>query len=216
VVDTYDYRFRQARAVILASGSGTNAQAVIDDVRAGISSIAIAAIVTNDPDARVRLRAREASIPEEAIVWQRGSETRAAFDARVIAAVARYDPDLVLLLGWMHLLPPAFLERFPETLNVHPAYLPFDASADTVTMPDGAIVPAFRGARSPEATIAAGVAWGGVTVHRVTAATDRGDVLVRTPFALAPGTTLADFRAQIRPLEHAAVRKAIRRWSLMP
>ena len=82
------------------------------------------------------------------------------------------------------------------------------------TMPDGSVIPAFRGARAPEATIAAGVPWAGVTVHRVTPATDRGDVLVRTPFALAPGTTLDRFRECVRPLEHAAVAKAIRRWSL--
>jgi phosphoribosylglycinamide formyltransferase-1 len=215
VVDTYDYTLRPARAVILASGSGTNAQAVVDDARAGGSGVEVAAIVTNDAHARVRERARAAGIAEEAIVWQRGVEPRAAFDARVIAAVARYEPDLVLLLGWMHLLPATFLARFPDTINVHPAFLPFDSADDTVVMPDGTTVPAFRGARAPEATLAAGVTWGGATVHRVTAQTDRGAVLVRTPFPLAPGTTLADFRARIRPIEHAAVAKAVRRWRLM-
>lgn len=215
VADAYDYVLRPARAVILASGNGTNAQAVIDDVQAGNGALTIAGIVTNDATARVRERARAAGIAEEAVVWQRGSETRAAFDARVIATVARYEPDLILLLGWMHLLPPAFLERFPATINVHPSFLPFDLSADSVVMPDGTTIPAFRGARAPEATIAAGVAWGGASVHRVTPATDRGEVLVRTPLALEPHTTLEQFRERIRPLEHAAVAKAIRRLSLM-
>jgi folate-dependent phosphoribosylglycinamide formyltransferase PurN len=214
VVDTYDYDLRPARAVILASGSGTNAQAVIDDVQAGDSALTIAGVVTNHAAAGVRARAREAGVREDAVVWDRGAETRPAFDARVIAAVARYEPDLVLLLGWMHLLPPTFLDRFPQTINLHPAFLPFDSAADEVTLPDGSMIPAFRGARAPEATIAAGVAWGGVTVHRVTPATDRGDVLVRTPFPLEPQTTLEQFRERIRPLEHAAVAKAIRRWSL--
>jgi folate-dependent phosphoribosylglycinamide formyltransferase PurN/GNAT superfamily N-acetyltransferase len=214
VVDSYDYELRAARAVILASGSGTNAQAVIDGVAAGDSALTIAGIVTNHAGAGVRARARDARIAEDAVVWDRAAESRPAFDERVIAAVARYEPDLVLLLGWMHVLPPAFLARFPQTINLHPAFLPFDSAAEHVVMPDGSVIPAFRGARAPEATIAAGVAWAGVTVHRVTPATDRGDVLVRTPFALAPGTTLERFRERVRPLEHAAVAKAIRRWSL--
>jgi phosphoribosylglycinamide formyltransferase-1 len=216
VVDTFDYELRPARAVILSSGSGTNAQAVIDDAQAGNSTLTIAGIITNNAGAGVRARARGAGIAEEAVVWDRaGGETRPDYDARVIAAVARYEPDLVLLLGWMHLLPPAFLARFPQTINLHPAFLPFVLAQDQVTMPDGSVIPAFRGARAPEATIAAGVPWGGVTVHRVTPATDRGDVLVRAPFPLAPETTLEGFRDTIRPLEHAAVAKAIRRWSLV-
>jgi len=214
VVDSYDYELKPARAVIMASGSGTNAQAVIDDVLGGDSALTIAAVVTNNATARVRERARDAGIAENAVVWDRSGESRAAFDARVIETVARYEPDLILLLGWMHLLPAVFIERFPETINIHPAFLPFDPQADDVIMPDGSAIPAFRGARAPEATIAAGVAWGGASVHRVTAATDRGAILVRTPFTLEPGATVADFRARIGPLEHAAVTKAIRRWSL--
>jgi phosphoribosylglycinamide formyltransferase-1 len=215
VADIYAYALKPARAVILASGNGTNAQAVIDDVRAGNGALTIAAVVTNVASAHVRERARAAGIAEEAVVWDRAAETRAAFDARVIGAVARYKPDLILLLGWMHLLPAAFLERFPETINVHPSFLPFDLGADDVVMPDGSTIPAFRGARAPEATIAAGVAWGGASVHRVTPATDRGEILVRTPFELPPGATLDAFRERVRPREHAAVTKAIRRWSLI-
>lgn len=214
VVETYDLELRAARVVIMASGSGTNAQAVIDEVQEGNTALEIVAVITNDETARVRERAHDAGIHEEAVTWNRASESRSDYDARVIDAVAQYKPDLVLLLGWMHLLPATFLERFPQTLNVHPAFLPFDPQADDVVMPDGSVVPAFRGARSPEATIAAGVAWGGASVHKVTSETDRGAVLVRTPFPLEPGTTLAQFRERVRPLEHAAVAKALRRWSL--
>ncbi len=212
VADTYELAPRRARAVILASGSGTNAQAVIDANAAGRIALELH-VIANQANALVRERARSAGITEEAVVWQRGTETRAAFDARVIDAVAAQSPDLVLLLGWMHLLPAAFLDRFPDTLNVHPAFLPFDPAHDDVVMPDGSRIPAFRGAHSPEDTIAAGVAWSGASVHRVTAATDRGDILVRTPLPLAPGTSLDDLRTAVRPLEHAAVVTAIRRWS---
>ncbi len=212
IVDEYDYDVPRARAVILASGGGTNAQAVFDAVAARKVALDLH-VVTNQAGAFVRQRARAASVTEEAVTWRRGEETRADFDARVIDAVSAQNPDLVLLLGWMHLLPGAFLERFPETLNVHPAFLPFVPTHDDVVMPDGSRIPAFRGAHSPEDTIAAGVAWSGASVHRVTPATDRGEIFVRTPLALAPDTTLAALREGLRPLEHGAVVTAIRRWS---
>jgi folate-dependent phosphoribosylglycinamide formyltransferase PurN len=211
VVDTYEYDVPRSRAVLMASGNGTNVQAVIDAVAGGRLALDLH-VVANDANAYVRERARDAGIGEEAVVWRRGEETRAAYDARVIDAVAVQAPDLVVLLGWMHLLPAAFLECFPDTLNVHPAFLPFDPADDDVVMPDGSRIPAFRGARSPEATIAANVRWSGASVHLVTPATDRGTIYVRTPLALAAGTTLADLRTQLRPLEHGAVVTAIRRW----
>ncbi len=214
VADSYDYALRPARAVIMASGNGTNAQAAIDDVQNGNSTLEIAAVITNDADAHVRERAREARITEEAIVWDRGGESRAAYDTRLTDAVAAYEPDLILLLGWMHLLPVSFLERFPETLNIHPSFLPFDPAADAVVMPDGSEIPAFRGARAHQATVAAGVRWAGVSVHRVTAEIDRGSILVRTPLRLVAGTTVDELREGLRPLEHAAVARAIRRWCL--
>ena len=214
VADSYDYALRPARAVILASGDGSNAQAVIDDVQSGDSALDIVAVVSNNAGARVLERAREAGIKQQAIVWNRGAESRAAYDERLTTAIANHQPELILLLGWMHLLPAAFLQRFPETINIHPAFLPYDFDADTVVMPDGSEIPAFRGARAPEATIAAGVRWGGASVHRVTPATDRGAILVRTPLYLTPETTLEQFRARIHPLEYAAVAKAIRRWCL--
>jgi folate-dependent phosphoribosylglycinamide formyltransferase PurN len=200
--------------VTLASSNGTNAQAVIDEVQSGDSTLDIVGVVSDHADAGVRERARDAWVAEEAIVWERSGESRAAYDGRLIEAIARYQPELILLLGWMHLLPAAFLERFPETINIHPAFLPFDPAADSVVMPDGSQIPAFRGARAPEATIAAGVRWGGASVHRVTPDVDRGGILVRTPLQLEAGTTLDQFRERIRPLEHSAVTRAIRRWCL--
>jgi folate-dependent phosphoribosylglycinamide formyltransferase PurN len=97
-------------------------------------------------------------------------------------------------------------------MNLHPAFLPFDGTADTVVMPDGSRLPAFRGARSPKATIAAGALWSGASVHRVAVAADSGAIVVRTPFALEPGADLARLHRLLAPVEHAAVAKAIRRW----
>ena len=214
VADSYDYVLRPARAVILASGDGSNAQAVIDEVQSGDSALDIVAVISNNENARVLERAREAGIKRQAIVWSRDTESRAAYDERLTAAIASNAPELILLLGWMHLLPAAFIERFPETINIHPAFLPYDSAADTVVMPDGSGDPGVSRRARAEATIAAGVRWGGASVHRVTAATDRGQILVRTPLHLSPETTLEQFHSRIHPVEHAAVAKAIRRWCL--
>ncbi|BDE05980.1 hypothetical protein WPS_12560 [Vulcanimicrobium alpinum] len=214
VVDTYAYDDgRRRRATILASGAGTNARNVMERVRAGTLPLELAALVSDRPGAGALDAARERDIPAIALAWDRETETRAAFDARIIEAVAATRPELVLLLGWMHLLPAAFLERFPETINLHPSFLPLDPAADEVLAPDGTTIPALRGAHALRDALRAGVAWTGATVHYVTTATDRGSVLVRIPLAVGTVTSETELRERVRPVEFAAVAGAIRRWS---
>src|SRR6185312_8298595 len=185
VVDEFEYdAAHRYRTVILASGGGTNAQNVIDAVVRGNLPLEITGLIANKDDAFVVQRARRSDITNHAIVWDRTAESRAAYDARVIECAAETKPELILLLGWMHLLPPEFLARFEHVLNIHPAFLPFDQEADDVTMPDGSRIPAFRGAHAMRDTLAAGVAWSGATVHTVTERTDRGRILTRTPISM--------------------------------
>jgi phosphoribosylglycinamide formyltransferase-1 len=200
------------RAVILASGAGSNARNVLVQVAAGILSLDVVAVISNGRSAGALEIAREYGVEDRAVLWDRASETRAAYDARLLEQVASARPDVVLLLGWMHLLPPEFLQRFPETLNVHPAYLPLDPEADVVEMPDGTTIPALRGAHAVRDAVRAGLPWSGASVHVVTDATDRGRILVRVPCTVAPGTEEASLTAQIRRLEFRAVPDAIRIW----
>lgn len=213
VADTYSYDSpRRFRATILASGSGTNAQNVFDRVAAGYMPLELAGVVTNSSTARVIERAQRAGVAVQSVVWDRARETRAAYDARVLAAVSDTRPELVLLLGWMHVLPPAFIERFAEILNVHPAFLPFDPRANEVVMPDGTVEPAFRGAHAVRDALAARASWSGASVHRVTIETDRGDIVVRTPRRIDGMLSEQELGDTLRPIEHAAVTAAIRRW----
>ncbi len=213
IADTYSYdSTHRFRTTILASGSGTNAQTVFDRVGDGRLPLDIRNVITNSATAQVIERAERAGVAVQPVVWDRDVETRAVYDARVIAAVAAAQPDLVLLLGWMHLLPPAFIKRFPEILNVHPAFLPFDPRADQVVMPDGTSLPAFRGAHAVRDALAARASWTGASVHRATDETDRGDIIVRTPLRLDGLTNRHDVVEKLRPIEHAAVTAAIRRW----
>jgi phosphoribosylglycinamide formyltransferase-1 len=203
---------RTLRTTILASGAGTNARNVLERVRDGALPLHVVAIVANDPRARVLDAAREHGVDARVVVWNRAAESRAAFDARLIDDVAATQPDLVLLLGWMHLLPPAFLQRFPETLNLHPAYLPLDPRDDVVEAPDGTMIPALRGAHALRDAVRGGIPWVGATVHRVTAQTDRGEVLVRLAVPASGATSEAELRERVRPAEFEAVERAIRHW----
>ncbi|MBV8370278.1 MAG: GNAT family N-acetyltransferase [Candidatus Eremiobacteraeota bacterium] len=213
VAEEISYETERFRAVILASGAGTNARNVLERVRAGALSLDVAAVIANDARAGALDAAREHGVEASAVVWERARETRAAYDARLIGAVASARPQLVLLLGWMHLLPPAFLARFPETLNLHPSFLPLDPAVDEVLAPDDTVIPALRGAHALRDALRAGVPWTGASVHYVTEATDRGAVLVRIPLPVGEATTPEALRERVRPAEFLAVEAAIRRWS---
>jgi len=203
----------RVRALVMASGSGTNLQAVLDRSRDGSLPLDVAAVVVNVPGAYALERARAAHVPSIfELPWRRLERTRAEYDAELLEVVRAENPDLVLLLGWMHLLGEPFVRAFPNLLNVHPAFLPLDPARDDVGVPDGSRIPAFRGAHAVRDAFAAGSAWIGATVHVVTPATDRGPVLARKPLRLLEGESQADALARLHPIEHELVAAGIRRW----
>ena len=201
------------RTVVMASGSGTNFQTVLDRVTDGALPLDVVALVTNNPQAYAIERARTAGIAATHVLpWRRGSQARAEYDAQLLEAVRGEEPDLVLLLGWMHLLDPAFVAAFPSVLNVHPAFLPLDPSADRVGMPDGSVIPAFRGPKAVRDALEYGSGWVGASVHAITEETDRGDVYVRKPLRVLRGESLDDVMERLHPIEHQLVERGIRRW----
>jgi phosphoribosylglycinamide formyltransferase 1 len=169
-------------------------------------------LVSNRTDAFAIERARGAGIPTVVLPWRRERDSRLDYDRMLRDTVANYQPELILLLGWMHLLEPAFVDAFPEMLNVHPAFLPLDSSRDSVGMPDGSIIPAFRGARAVRDALAENSQWLGASVHEVTADTDRGRVLARKPLRILAGEGEDGVLARLHPIEHQLVAVAIRRW----
>lgn len=203
----------KARAVVMASGAGTNFATLAEAVAGGRVAVELAAVVTNSANAMVRERARDAGVRDVVVAWDRERESREAYDVRLLAEVARLEPELVLLLGWMHLLDARFVQRFSDILNLHPAFLPLDPSHDTVTMPDGSTMPAFRGAHAVLDAVRGGSGWIGATVHRITADADRGPVVVRVPLRLGENEDEESAYARLRPLEHALVPRAVRAWS---
>jgi phosphoribosylglycinamide formyltransferase-1 len=200
------------RTLVMASGNGSNFQALLGASRAGNLPIEIVALLCNDPSARAIERARNGDVACRVVPWNRAEETREQYDARLCEAARAEGPDLVLLLGWMHLLSDAFVAEFAEMLNLHPAFLPLDPQRDVVVMPDGTQVPAFRGARAVRDALAAGSCWIGATVHRVTPATDRGPVLARKPLLVEPGEEEGHLMGRLHEVEHRLVGAAVTRW----
>jgi phosphoribosylglycinamide formyltransferase 1 len=206
------YRPRR-RALVLASGNGSNFQAVLDASRNGSLPIEVVGLLSNDPRAFVLERARAAGVGAISVLaWDRAAQTRAAYDEALLDAAKSHRADLVLLLGWMHLLADRFVDEFPQLLNLHPAFLPLDPARDEVGMPDGAWIPAFRGPRAVRDALAAGSPWVGATFHRVTRATDRGPVMARKPLRVEAEEDEAHLMARVHGVEREVVRAGLLRW----
>ena len=201
-----------ARTLVMASGSGSNFRALAEAVAQRRLPLDLIALVSNDPGAYALERARLAGVPARVVAWERAGESRAAYDARLLDTVEALRPELVVLLGWMHLLSPQFVAAFPDLLNLHPAFLPLDPRRDDVCMPDGTRVPAFRGAHAVRDALAAASAWTGATLHRVTADTDRGPVFARRPLRIEAGEDEAQLMPRVHAIEHRLVPAGITRW----
>lgn len=200
---------------VLASGSGTNFQAVLDAIVQERLPLQINALITNRDDAGALQRAAAAAVPTRiTLQWARKTQSRDAYDDQLIAAVDQTKPALLLLLGWMHILPERFIRAFPEMINIHPAFLPLDQRSDVVGMPDGTEIPAFRGAHAVADALAHGARWTGASAHRVTLDADRGPVLVRKPVAIGDATSVDTVMERLRPIEHRVLLGGIMRWIL--
>jgi phosphoribosylglycinamide formyltransferase-1 len=210
--DKMQWRRARYRTVVLASGNGSNFQAVFDRVSAGTLPLDPVMLVSNKTGAYALERARSAGIHAVAFAWERAAQSRADYDADLIELIRREQPQLVLLLGWMHVLPAQFLHEFPETINIHPAFLPLDQTRDEVGFPDASVSPAFRGARAVADALASGSAWVGATSHTVSLDADRGPVLVRKPLHVGANAELTAVMQRLHPLEHQVLASGIMRW----
>ncbi len=179
------------RVGVLASGAGTNLQALLDSVHGREAEIV--AVGSDQPDARALERARSHGVPT-AVFARADHPDREARDAAMADWLAGAAVELVVLAGYMQLLSPAFLARFPDrVLNVHPALLP-----------------AFPGIGAIDEAIAYGVKLAGVTVHLVDEGVDTGPILLQAAIAVGDATDAAALHARLRPLEHRLLPEAVR------
>lgn len=198
---------------VLASGNGTNLQAVIDAVAAGLLPLDLRVVVANDPDAFAIERAARAGIAVAVLPFRRHEQTRAAYAQRVARVLQEAGARLVLLLGWMHVLAPDFLEAgFAGVLNLHPSYLPQDPSADRVTFPDGSELPVFRGPHALSDALKAGAPQTGATLIEITPLVDRGPILARKVLPLRRDDDETSALERLHAVEQEVVREGVLRW----
>ncbi len=178
------------RIAVLASGSGSNLQAVLDSCAAGALPAEVVAVVSDRPEATALLRAATAGVPAIPLARSAG-EARADYDTRLADVVAAHDPDLVVLAGWMRLLTMAFLGRFPDrVVNLHPA-LP------------GELPGTHAIERAWQEALAGHRARTGVMVHLVPdEGVDAGPVLASAEVPILPDDTLDTLTARVHTTEH--------------
>jgi phosphoribosylglycinamide formyltransferase-1 len=180
------------RIGVLASGEGTNLQALLDTVHG--KEAEVVAVASDKPGARALERAGSAGV-ETAVFELGGYDDRAARDAAIADWLDTRGVQLVVLAGYMALLSEGFIDRFPDAIiNVHPALLP-----------------AFPGVRAIEQALDYGVKVFGVTVHYVDAGVDTGAVILQAAVELPGARDAAAVHEQLRPLEHALLPEAVRR-----
>lgn len=198
------------RLAVLASGAGTNLQALIDAIASGELDAEIAVVVSNRQDAGALCRAQDAGVPTVAmpLANRRDPAARVAYDRRLADVVQAFAPDLIVLAGWMLILGPAFLERFSgRIVNVHPALLP-EGDAIEVASSVGPL-PALRGARVVRDALALGLPVTGATVHVVTPTVDAGPVVLSEEVAVLPGDDEESLHARIKVVEHRLLPRAV-------
>jgi phosphoribosylglycinamide formyltransferase-1 len=172
---------------VLVSGEGTNLQALLD---AGLPVVAVA---SNRPGVGALERAGRAGVATAVFPLDEYSD-RAARDGAMADWLDEHGVALVVCAGYMQLLAPSFLERFPErVVNVHPAPLP-----------------EFPGARPLEDVLAAGVPVGAATVHYVDEGVDTGPVIASEPVPVLPDDTVETLRARVHEAEHRLLLAVVR------
>jgi phosphoribosylglycinamide formyltransferase 1 len=179
------------RVGVLASGEGTNLQALLDTVHGHEADVV--AVASDQPAARALQRAAEAGVPTR--VFPRDAfGARAERDAAIADWLQEHRVELVVLAGYMALLDAAFLGRFRDrVLNVHPSLLP-----------------AFTGVRAIEQALDYGVKVFGVTVHLVDEGVDTGSVILQGAVDLPAARDAAEVRDALRPIEHSLLCEAVR------
>jgi phosphoribosylglycinamide formyltransferase 1 len=172
---------------VLVSGEGTNLQALLD---AGLPVVAVA---SNVEDAPALERAEAAGVAAASFSLEEFAD-RDARDAAMADWLEAHGVELVVCAGYMHLLQPSFLARFPGgVVNVHPAPLPD-----------------FPGAHPLEDVLAAGAAAAAATVHYVDEGIDTGDVIASEPVPVLPGDTIDTLRARVHEAEHRLLPTVVR------
>ena len=166
------------KIAVMVSGGGTNLQAVIDSVKNGqITNAEIAGVISNNKNAYALERARENNIPAR-YISPKDYDSREEFNEKLLEAVDALSPDLVVLAGFLVVIPPAMIERYRNRMiNIHPSLIPSFCGRG------------YYGLKVHEAALARGVKVVGATVHFVDEGTDTGPIILQKAVEVQQGDT---------------------------
>lgn len=177
------------RIVILISGRGSNMEAILD----AHLPVQIAAVISNEPDAKGLVTAQSRHIPT-AVVPHRAFADRETFDAVLAMEINRYQPDLIVLAGFMRVLTEEFVVRYPgRMINIHPSLLP-----------------SFPGLHTHRRALEAGVRLHGCSVHFVTPGLDSGPIIAQAAVPVLADDTEDTLAARVLTEEHRIYPQAVR------
>lgn len=178
---------------VLASGSGTNFQAILDSIECGGIPAVIRILLCNRPGAQAIERARRHQVPVE-VIEHKAHASRELFDDRMVTVLREQEVDLVCLAGFDRLITPLFVRAFPgHILNIHPALLP-----------------AFPGLHAQRQALEYGVRLAGCTVHFVDELTDHGPIVLQAAVPVYDDDTEESLAERILAEEHRIYPEAIR------
>lgn len=166
------------RVVVMVSGGGTNLQAIIDSVKNGaITNTKIVGVISNNKNAYALKRAEENDIPSMC-VSPKDFETRDIFNEKLLEAVDSYEPDLIVLAGFLVVIPPEMIKKYENRMiNIHPSLIPSFCGKG------------YYGLKVHEAALARGVKVVGATVHFVDEGTDTGPIILQKAVEVQQGDT---------------------------
>ncbi len=180
------------RIIVMASGRGSNFRAVLEWLSQHPGQAAVTTLVTDRPDTGAELLARENKIEVMRFDYSQ-KEFRAQTERKLTEAMVALNPDLILALGFMKILPPDLVRAFPHRiLNVHPSLLP-----------------AFPGMNAQKQALDYGVRITGATVHFVDVGVDTGPIILQGCVEIPERSTHEELSALIRTQEHALVARAL-------
>lgn len=193
---------RPARLVVLISGSGTNLQVILDAIADATLLAEVVLVVSNRKAAYGLVRATEAGIPTlyaPLKPFTDAGQSRAVYDADLAQRILPYQPDLIVLAGWMHIFTPAFLDHFSgRVINLHPALPGMLPGKDSIQT-------AYQLFRQGALTAS------GCMVHYVVPEVDAGPVIAQAVVPFAAEDTQETFAARMHAAEHRLIVEAIQK-----
>lgn len=184
------------RLGVLASGRGSNLQAIMDAAAAGRIDAEVAVVISDHSDAYALERARQRGIPAE-FVDLKSYGSKEEYEKVIVELLQRHGVELVCLAGYMRVVGAVMLNAFPDKiLNIHPALLP-----------------AFQGLHGQEQAWAYGVKFSGCTVHFVDEGVDTGPIIIQAVVPVLDDDTADTLAARILEQEHVIYPKAIQRYA---